>query len=99
MKTKPLAAALIGAGALLSGCATANPYPPVPPPRAEVRPNPPVTAEPLLWEPGHWNWAGSGYVWEPGRYVPRDHHGDMFQPGYWMLNSQSVWTWQPAHWL
>jgi WXXGXW repeat (2 copies) len=102
--TRPwLAAALIAGAALLSGCSapgatTATGYPAVPPPRPEVIPKPPVTATPLLWQPGYWNWAGGGYVWEPGRYVPRDGHSNMFMPGWWK-QTPSGYQWQPAHWL
>ena len=105
MRHTRLAAALIAAAALLSGCAgpattqpAAPPYPPVPPPRTETIPNPPVTATPLLWQPGSWDWIGSGYVWNPGRYVPRDGHSNLFMPGYWR-QTPSGYVWQPAHWL
>ncbi|HVB67585.1 MAG TPA: hypothetical protein VNE67_06980 [Acetobacteraceae bacterium] len=104
MKSPTLAAALLGL-TLLAGCAapastTAGyPYPPVPPPRAEVIPKPPVTAVPLLWEPGHWDWTGAGYVWQSGRYVPRDGHNGMFMPGWWRQNPSGAYQWVPAHWL
>jgi hypothetical protein len=94
--------ALLGA-ALLAGCANqttttaANPFPPVPPPMQETIPKPPVSAVPLLWQPGHWNWNGRGYAWQPGEYVPAAGHGDLFQRGYW-AETPSGWTWQPAHW-
>ncbi|HET8995938.1 MAG TPA: hypothetical protein VFN42_04660 [Acetobacteraceae bacterium] len=88
---------------LLAGCATetttstGNPYPPVPPPIAESRPLPPVSAQALMWQPGHWDWNGSGYVWQKGQYVPGAGHGPLFQPGYW-TQTPSGWSWQPAHW-
>jgi hypothetical protein len=94
------------AAALLAGCAGgenapaqvgANPYPPVPQPIAEPIPKPPVSPVPLLWQPGHWNWNGTGYTWEPGQYVPAAGHGPLFQPGYW-AHTPSGWTWRPAHW-
>ena len=96
-----IAAALLGL-TLLGGCTSTTagyPYPPVPPPQPEVIPKPPVTAVPLLWEPGHWNWTGAGYVWQPGRYVPRDGHGGMFMPGWWRENPSGAYQWVPAHWL
>lgn len=94
-------AATVAVG-LLAGCATqtttsANPYPPVPAPLAETMPKPPVTGEPLAWQPGHWNWSGSGYVWQPGQYVPAAGHGQLWQPGWW-AQTPSGWVWQPAHW-
>jgi len=54
----------------LSGAAVAQPgYPPMPPPRMEPIPPPPRGA--YIWRPGHWRWDGRGYLWEPGRYLPR----------------------------
>jgi hypothetical protein len=61
-------------------------------------PKPPVTGTPLVWEPGHWNWSGNGYVWEPGEYVSREGHGTMFQPGYWQQGTAG-WQWIAPHWL
>jgi hypothetical protein len=88
--------------ALVASCAqpagySAPPYPPVPPPQQEAIPNPPVTATPLIWQPGHYDWNGSAYVWIPGSYVPRDGHS-LWQPGYW-AQTAGGWTWQPGHWM
>ncbi|HTU56302.1 MAG TPA: hypothetical protein VMF62_20225 [Acetobacteraceae bacterium] len=94
-----LAAGLGVAGLGLAGCATGNPYPPVPPARAETVPLPPVSGTPLLWQPGHWDWNGHGYDWIAGQWIPRDGHSTTWMPGYWAENQQSeTWTWQPGHW-
>jgi hypothetical protein len=98
MRHPIIAAALISAAGLLSGCVAANPYPPVPPPRPETIPPPPVTGTLLLWQPGHWNWTGDGYVWEPGEYVPRDGHSNLFMPGYWQQTAAGR-TWVAPHWM
>jgi hypothetical protein len=91
---------------LLGGCAAPvsrpnsglqNPFPPVPAPMQEAIPKPPVSAEPLVWQPGHWNWNGSSYSWQPGEYVPAAGHGALFQPGYWAQTPRG-WVWEPAHW-
>lgn len=84
----------------LGGCATtaASPPPPPPPPQAEVRPLPPVSAQALVWQPGHWTWANGGFVWEAGRYVPAAGHSTEWQPGYW-AQTAGGWTWRPAHWM
>ncbi|HJS86584.1 MAG TPA: hypothetical protein VJ779_14090 [Acetobacteraceae bacterium] len=99
-----LAAILAGTIALLAGCAAqpqvasmATP-PPVPPPRPDPMPKPPVTATLLIWQPGHWDWNGAGYVWQPGEYVPREGHSGLYMPGYW-AQTPSGWQWQPAHWM
>ena len=61
-KFTTLAAVL--AVSLMAGCAQSqapdeNPYPPVPPLVSETIPKPPVTAEALMWQPGHWDWNGT----------------------------------------
>ena len=101
MRTMTTMAALL-AVTLLAGCAQktvdGNPYPPVPPLIAETLPKPPVTAEPLMWQPGHWDWNGSGYIWAKGQYVPAAGHGNMWMPGWWS-KTDAGWTWQPPHWM
>jgi hypothetical protein len=101
-----LGATLAGALALSLACCTvqtaptvaANPYPPVPPPRVEVVPKPPVSAEPLVWTPGHWDWTGAGYTWTEGRWGPAVTPGHAWRPGYWAATS-SGWVWQPGGWF
>jgi YXWGXW repeat-containing protein len=98
MRHRGMMVALIGAAGLLAGCTSqqlAGGCPAIPPPQPEAIPKPPVTAQPLIWQPGHWNWSGSAFVWQPGEYVPRGGQGQLFQPGYW----GSGCTWQPAHWV
>ncbi len=102
MRQTSIALALAGSLALLSGCVTSTTTaftpPPIPPAQQEIIPNPPVTGMPLIWQPGHWNWNGSGYVWQPGEYVTQAGHSNMFMPGYWQQTT-SGWAWVPAHWL
>ena len=87
---------------MLAGCSQVqtsggSPYPPVPDALAESIPKPPVTAEALMWQPGHWDWNGSGYIWAPGQYVPAAGHGSLWMPGWWS-RTESTWAWQPPHW-
>jgi len=99
MKERILAAGLLGASVILPACAVRAPTPPPPPPATvETVPNPPVSATPLIWQPGHWNWSGSEYVWEPGKYVAREGHGSLWMPGYW-AQTPGGWAWQPPHWM
>jgi hypothetical protein len=102
MTMKFSAPAALFAISLIDGCATppppnANPFPPVPPLIEETIPKPPVAAEPLIWQPGHWDWTGSGYVWANGQYVPATGHGNLWMPGWWSP-APSGWTWQPPRW-
>ncbi len=83
---------------LLTACTAAPPYPPVPALLADPQPLPPVTPQPLLWQPGHWDWGGSGYIWSPGLYVPAEGHGNNWMPGWW-AKTDGMWHWEPAHWL
>lgn len=102
MRRIPFVVLMLTAG-LLAGCVppaspeAANPYPPVPDPIPEALPKPPVTAEPLIWQPGHWDWTGSGYVWAKGQYVPAQGHGNLWMPGWWSRPADT-WIWQPPHW-
>ena len=86
--------------ALLAACnpAATPPYPPVPALLADPMPKPPVTGEQLLWQPGHWDWNGGGYVWAPGQYVPAAGHGAFWMPGWWDVTN-GLWHWEPAHWV
>jgi hypothetical protein len=85
----------------LAGCtvntAAPSPYPAPPPTQVEIIPKPPVSAVPLVWQPGHYEWNGAGYVWYPGEYVQRAGHGTLWQPGYWSRTG-AVWAWQRGHW-
>lgn len=71
--------------------------PPVPLTQPETAPLPPVSEQQLTWQPGHWDWNGSSYVWSPGRWVPLGGHGTRWQPGFWSFTGACVWV--PAHWL
>ncbi len=83
---------------LLGACATSGPPAPVPAPMAEAVPRPPVSPVPLIWQPGHWDWTGSSYVWTPGQYVDAQGRNGTWEPGYWQ-KTDSGWAWQPAHWM
>lgn len=89
---------------LFAGCAgpppvAALPFPPVPAPQIDIRPLPPVTKEHLIWQPGHYDWTGSAYVWVSGRYIPRAMGASgNWQPGYWS-NADGPWVWLPGHWI
>jgi hypothetical protein len=95
-----IACAMIGATCLaVASCAAPSAPPPVPPLQAELMGKPPVTATPLIWQPGHWDWTGGGYVWVPGDFVPSAGHGSLWMPGYWANTPDGGWSWQPAHWM
>jgi WXXGXW repeat (2 copies) len=87
----------LAAGCTVQQPQVGNPYPPVPPLTAEIIPKPPVSAEALIWQPGHWDWGGGGYVWVNGQYVPAAGHGNLWVQGWWSFGPGG-WIWQPAHW-
>jgi len=70
-----------------------------PPPQAETVPPPPaaVASEYFVWEPGHWHWTGTGFVWIPGSYIERPYLGRVWIHGGWTY-SDLTWTWTPGHW-
>ena len=79
------------------GCAVDVPPSPIPPPMAEAVPKPPVSPVPLMWQPGHWDWMGSSYVWTPGQYVDAAGHSASWMVGWWERTGAG-WVWRPAHW-
>ena len=82
---------------LLAGCAASAPPAPIPAPMSEVIPKPPVSPVPLTWQPGHWDWTGSSYVWVPGQYIDAGSHPPNWMPPYWERVGGG-WVWRPAHW-
>ena len=100
MRVSPflLAASLALAGCYAPASVAYNPYPPPPVVRAETIPPPPVSEAALIWQPGHWDWDGQGYIWSAGRWVQRAGHGTEWQDGYWS-NANGPWVWVPAHWI
>ena len=83
---------------LLSATAAVAQPAPIPPPQAETIPNPPVSAVPLTWQPGHWDWTGSSYVWVQGQWVNLNGRPGTWMPPFWE-KTPSGWAWHPAHWL
>ncbi len=84
---------------LLAACASSSAPPaPIPPPMAETIPKPPVSAVPLIWQPGHWDWTGSSYVWVPASTSMRRGHSGTWMPPYWE-KTNSGWVWRSAHWM
>ena len=98
MRYRSITAALIGAAWILAGCTTINPLVPVPAPMAETMPKPPVSAEPLIWQPGHWDWTGNAYVWIPGQYVSAEGHSNRWMWGFWEQTGAGQ-VWHSAHWM
>jgi hypothetical protein len=88
---------VVGLG-LLAGCVASSPFPPPPDLIVETIPMPPVSAEPLRWRPGYWNWTGNGYVWTQGQFVPQSTAGTHWLQGHW-VQSGSGWVWKPAGWV
>ena len=98
MKRRTIAATLLGATLVLAGCAASGAPPSVPALMAETIPKPPVSPTSLIWQPGHWDWTGSAYVWIPGQYVGQADHGGLWMPAYWE-RTESGWVWHPARWM
>jgi hypothetical protein len=98
MKRQTIVAALLGVSLILGGCITEFSPPAIPAPIAETIPKPPVSPTPLIWQPGHWDWTNSAYVWIPGQYVSSAGHGNLWMAGFWE-KTPSGWVWHLAHWV
>jgi WXXGXW repeat (2 copies) len=87
-------------GVVLGSCTTTmrSEYPVAPPPRTEMVPTPPKSSVPLIWQPGHYDWDGAGYVWAPGQWIERSGHGTLWQDGYWR-REDGTYVWVPPHWM
>ena len=88
----------------LAGCQTVQDQTaacPVPPgPKPEQRPLPPVANYEQTWQPGHWDWNGSGYTWREGNWIKREGHSNEWMDGYWNRDkSPGPCNWIPAHWM
>ncbi len=101
----PLLAASLVAGLALSGCSTVDentgacPVPP--PPQNEVRPKPPVSEHQQIWQPGHWEWNGTGYRWREGQWILRSSvSSNQWFEGNWTRDRvPGPCHWVPAHWM
>jgi WXXGXW repeat (2 copies) len=71
---------------------------PPPPPHSELAPPPPQGSGPVVWQPGHWALANSGWTWQPGQYVPPPLGETTWVPGRWVQQSSGGWIWQEGHW-
>ena len=74
-----------------------------PPPQAETVPPPPTTATvTTYWQPGHWNWNGSSWVWIDGRYeqrVTQPTPTATWVPSQWMQQTPGGgYVWVAGHW-
>lgn len=106
MRRIPLSmlAASLSIGLALGGCETikeqtgACPVPPAP--QAEQQSKPPVADYAQTWQPGHWDWNGSGYTWREGAWIKREGHGSEWMDGYWTRDkTPGPCNWVPPHWL
>jgi hypothetical protein len=81
---------------LMTGCAVAQPYPPIPPPPyQEMRPVAPPGH--WSWQPGHWHWNGERYSWIGGHWTDFRGDGSRFVAGHWD-NRGGRPVWIPGNW-
>jgi hypothetical protein len=73
-----------------------------PPPQVEAVPPPPTTATvTTYWQPGHWNWNGSSWVWVDGTYMQRVQQptaAAVWVPGQWAQQAAGGYVWVAGHW-
>jgi hypothetical protein len=82
----------------LVACAQTPPFPPVPTPQEEVVPAPPVSSTQLIWQPGHYDWDGSQYIWTKGQWTEKTGNSTLWQDGYWQKQGDQ-YVWVPGHWM
>lgn len=68
-----------------------------PPPALPVYDQPLAYAPNLLWQPGFWSYAATGYYWVPGMWVAPPQAGLLWTPGYWSWTPQGS-AWNPGYW-
>ncbi len=73
-----------------------------PPPQVETVPPPPTAATvTTYWQPGHWNWNGSSWVWVDGAYMQRAQQPSpaaVWVPGQWAQQATGGYVWVAGHW-
>lgn len=81
----------------IAGCAAVHStHPPIPPYISEEIPLPPVSDTVVVWQPGHFDWDGAAYTWQPGEWVQRAN--STWMDGFWD-ETRPTPVWVPAHWL
>ena len=70
---------------------------PYAPPAPQVENPPPATSPLAMWQPGHWSWNGSQFVWLSGHYVERPSATATWRPGYWQ-QGRAGWVWVEGSW-
>jgi hypothetical protein len=94
--------ALLLAATALTGCEAASECQRSPPMKTEQRPKPPVSEDEQIWQPGSWDWNGTGYTWREGRWIKRAQAGgsNLWMDGYWTRDQvPGPCYWVPAHWV
>ena len=70
-----------------------------PAPQTEAVPPPPVTTgQQAYWQPGHWSWTMSGWVWVGGVYVTPSQPATAWVPGQWVSQPGGGYVWMDGHW-
>src|SRR5258707_228360 len=67
-----------------------------PPPPFMVEVTPPQPREGFIYEPGHYSWDGSRYVWIDAQYV-RQREGHIYTPSV-VEQRGGKWIYAPGHW-
>jgi hypothetical protein len=70
-----------------------------PAPQSEsIPPAPPGPPNYFAWEPGHWHWYETGFIWIPGHYTEQPYQGSSWTHGNWSYDGNLNWTWTPGYW-
>ena len=68
-----------------------------PPPRVEVRPEPPRPG--MAWMEGHWEWNPQTrtYSWVAGEFAEPPRPRALWSPGHWQKRPDG-WVWTAGRW-
>lgn len=73
-----------------------------PAPLSETVPTAPVTATvTTYWQPGHWNWNGTTWLWVDGTYMQRVQQPTVtavWVQGQWVMQTDGSYVWVTGHW-
>jgi hypothetical protein len=68
------------------------------PPELRTEVIPPAPSDLVVWTPGHWQWMGDNWAWQPGQYVTRPQATAMWEPGHWVPHPAGGFLWVDGHW-
>jgi len=51
----------------------------------------------MTWQPGYWDYGGSGYSWVSGKYISKPNFTAVWAPDHWIRHTYG-WAFVPGYW-